>query len=196
MVEDLLSNNRSLLARFRKGEEEAMVAVWNAYLPLVASLAHRGFGSYPGLRSPADVDDLIAATFLAAFETSCRERYDGLTPYGSFLLGIARNLLRRSLKLRAREPVVEPGGEFHDPGVLQCTPEESLLREEEIAAMQRFPATLDSAEREVWLGYHRDGLSEEALAVELKCTRHRVRKTLKRAERKFRRYVRELGMEP
>jgi RNA polymerase sigma factor (sigma-70 family) len=196
MVEDLLSNNRSLLARFRKGEEEAMVAVWNAYCPLIASLAHRGFGSYPGLRSPADVDDLIAATFLAAFETSCRERYDGLTPYGSFVLGIARNLLRRSLKRRVREPVVEPGEDYLQLGPPQSTPEESLLREEEIAAMQRFPATLDSAEREVWLGYHRDGLSEEALAAELKCTRHRARKTLKRAERKFRRYVRDLGMEP
>ncbi len=196
MVEDLLSNNRSLLARFRKGDEEAMVAVWNAYCPLVASLAHRGFGSYPGLRSPADVDDLIAATFVAAFETSCRERYDGLTPYGSFLLGIARNLLRRTLKLRAREPVVEPSHDYHDLGLPQATPEESLLRQEEIEAMQRFPATLDTDERKVWLGYHRDGLSEEALALKLGCTRHRARKRLKRAERRFRRYVRDLGIEP
>ncbi len=196
MVEDLLSNDRRLLARFREGEEEAMVAVWNAYCPLVASLAHRGFGSWPGLRSPADVDDLIASTFLAAFESSCRQRYDGLTPYGSFLLGIARNLLRRSLRRRSREPVVELGGNYEGEAEGDGSPEESLLRQEEIEVMRRFPATLDVDQRAAWLGYHREGLSEEALAVKLGCTRHRLRKRLKRAEGLFRRYVRDHGLEP
>lgn len=196
MVEDLLSNDRSLLVRFREGDEKAMVAVWNAYCPLVASLAHRGFGTYPGLRSPADVDDLIAATFLAAFESSCRQRYDGLTPYGAFLLGIARNLLRRSLKKRAREPVVEPGRVDLGQGQSPATPEENLLRREEVEVMRRFPATLDPDERAAWLGYHSEGLSEEALAGKLGCTRHRLRKWLKKAERHFRRYVRDHGIEP
>jgi len=196
MVEDLLSNNRSLLVRFREGDEEAMVAVWNAYCPLVASLAHRGFGTYPGLRSRADVDDLIAATFLAAFETSCRQRYDGLTPYGSFLLGIARNLLRRALKRRAREPVVEPAADYRGYGDAPATPEDSLLRREEIEVMRLFPSTLDADLRAAWLGYHSQGSSEEALARELGCTRHRLRKRLKQAERSFRRYIREHGIEP
>lgn len=196
MVEDLLSNDRRLLARFRDGEEEAMVVVWNAYCPLVASLAHRGFGSWPGLRSPADVDDLIASTFLAAFESSCRQRYDGLTPYGSFLLGIARNLLRRSLQRRSREPVVEVATDYQGHGDSPATPEEDLLRREEVAVMRRFPATLEPDERAAWLGYHQEGLSEEALAVKLGCTRHRLRKRLKRAERAFRRYVRDHGLEP
>jgi RNA polymerase sigma-70 factor (ECF subfamily) len=195
MTDDLLSNDRALLARFREGERDAMVEVWQAYQPLVANLARRGFGSWSGVTRAADVDDVVSATFVEAFAEPCRQRYDGLTPYGAFLLGIGRNVLRRHLRKSSREPVVEPRAET-EPDEGRPSPEEELLGREVRELLGRFPETLPAEEREVFLGYHRQGLSEERLAAVLGRTRHRVRKQLQRAEKRFRKYIRELGLEP
>jgi len=194
MDADLLSTDRALLARFRNGEREALVAVWQAYFPLVVSLARRGFGPYSGFRSPSDVDDAVAATFAAAFEEGSRLRYDGVTPFGSFLLGIGRNVMRRQMKKVAREPVYEGDLATRERSHVH-TPEERLLRAEERELLSRFPETLSKPEQTIFHGYYRDGLSEERLAVVTGRTRYRVRKLLGRVQRAFLRYVREHGLE-
>ncbi|MBM4352562.1 MAG: sigma-70 family RNA polymerase sigma factor [Deltaproteobacteria bacterium] len=195
MEADLLSNDKALLARFRQGEREALMLVWNHYHPLVHGLACRGFGSYRGFRSPCDVDDTVSGAFLAAFEEGCRQRYDGIIPFGSFLLGIGRNVMRRQIKKAAREPAIEPmpAQEQLDPG---STPEELVLKAEELEVLGRFPATLAHEEQDVFFGHYRDGLSEERLAVHLGRTRHVVRKCLHRVGRAFRRFLRDHGLAP
>jgi len=80
MEADLLSTDRSLLERFRRGEKEALMLVWQSYYPMVEGMARRGFGPWRGFSCIADIEDAVSATFLAAFEEGCRLRYDGLTP--------------------------------------------------------------------------------------------------------------------
>jgi RNA polymerase sigma factor (sigma-70 family) len=195
MEADLLSNDKNLLARFRQGEREAMMLVWNHYFPLVHGLACRGFGPYRGFRSACDIEDAVSATFTAAFEEGCRLRYDGIIPYGSFLLGIGRNVMRRQMKKAAREPAIEPTP-AQESSADDLTPEDLLLSAEEQALLSRFPGTLSEQEREVFLGHYRDGLSEERLAVHLGRTRHSVRKGLHRVSRAFRRFLRDSGLLP
>ncbi len=195
MEADLLSNDKALLSRFRQGEREALMLVWNHYFPHVRSLACRGFGPYRGFRSASDIEDAVSATFVAAFEEGCRQRYDGIIPYGSFLLGIGRNVMRRQMKKAAREPAVEPtvSQERDADGE---TPEDQLLCAEEQEVLTRFPSTLPEADRTVFYGHYRDGLSEERLADHLSCSRHSVRKGLQRVSRAFRRFLRDHGLMP
>jgi RNA polymerase sigma-70 factor (ECF subfamily) len=195
MDADLLVSDRALLEAFRLGRKEALVAVWRTYYPLISSLAARGFGPYRGFGSVCDVEDLVSATFTAAFDESCRLRYDGLTPYGAFLLGIARNLMRKQIKKGMREPLPD-FAQTPDLASEGPTPEQQLIDVERQEVLRRFPETLDAEEREVFFGFCRDGLSEERLALALQRTRHRVRKVLHRVQRQMRRYLKQLGLEP
>jgi len=194
METDLLSSNEALLKRFRKGDKETLVLVWQAYYPLVLSVARKGFGPYRGFTSSSDIEDAISATFLAAFEERARLRYDGMTPYGSYLIGIGRNVMRRQMKKAAREPVLRPDA-YRDEQTGELGPEEQILSREQNELLARFPSTLSDIEREVLQGYFRDGLSEERLAAATGRTRYRVRKTLHRVERKLKKYLRHYGLE-
>jgi len=193
MKADLLSNDRKLLREFRRGEQEALMLVWREYFPLVEGLARRGFGPYRGFASVTDREEAVSASFAAAFEERCRMGYDGLTPYGSYLLGVSRNVMRRSMKKVAREPVREPSS-YEFEAAPEQTPEEQVISAEVKEILSRFPATLQPDEQDVFRGYYAQGLSEEKLAEHLGRTRYRVRKAMRRVERKFRKYLRVHGL--
>jgi RNA polymerase sigma factor (sigma-70 family) len=195
MRADLLSSDRALLDAFRRGEQGALMAVWQHYFPLVCSIARRGFSGLGGFSSPADVEDAVSSVFVAAFEERCRLSYDGLQPYGGFLIGISRHVMRRQVRKAAREPVAEEGTGMGEELSERETPEEELLTREERAVLSGFADTLPEEERQVYLGYWRDGLSEERLAETMRRTRYRVRKALAKVERRMRFYLRRAGLE-
>lgn len=188
MKPDLLSTDRDLLDRFRKGDKEAMVAVWHFYFPMVQNLARRGFAGTPGFMHRVDVEDAVSATFLAALQERARLGYDGVTPYGAYLLGIGRNVMRRLSRKAGREPVWEVT-EDRPARVSHTTPEHELLDSEKREVLMRFRHTLGPDELEVFQGYYENGLSEEKLALTLGRTRHKVRKVLHAVQRKMRRYL-------
>lgn len=194
MKADLLSNDRQLLIAFRRGEQEALMRVWQEYFPHVEGLARRGFGPYRGFASITDIEDAVSASFAAAFEERCRMGYDGLTPYGSYLLGISRNVMRRLMKKVAREPVREPGA-YESEVTGEPTPEEQVISAQERELLARFSQVLTADEVAVFRGYYADGLSEERLAAHLGRTRYRVRKLMGKVERKFRKYLRSHGLD-
>ena len=193
MGTDLLSTDRSLLELFRQGDREAMMTVWNHYYPLIRSQACRGFSGMTGFTSAADVDDAVSATFLAAFQERARLSYDGVTPYGAFLLGVGRNVMRRLSRKVAREPVRDPLSYEMTAGG-SASPEEQYLSAEQRDVLGRFPGTLSEGEQKVFFGYYRDGLSEEKLAVVVGRTRYRVRKELARVEKLMKRYLARHGL--
>lgn len=190
MKPDLLTNDPDLLRRFREGERDAMVAVWNFYYPIVVSLACRGFEGTPGFRHQADVEDAVSATFLAALQERARLSYDGITPYGAYLLGVGKNVMRRLARKAYREPVWEVDEERQGSGS-DVTPEAHVLRREKREVLERFETCLDPQQLDVFSGYYKRGLSEEKLATELGKTRHKVRKTLHKVQRMMRRYLAE-----
>ena len=61
--------------------------------------------------------------------------------------------------------------------------------------MRRFRSTVvDPPEPEVLQRYFIDGVSEEALAVELGCTRYRLRKTIARIHKRMEGYFKAHGV--
>lgn len=187
---DLLRDDAATREAFRRGERSAMAQVYTEYHPLVQTICAHGFGGFRGFFSSADREDAVQQIFMAAFEERTRLAYDGLKPYGSFLRGVAQNTIRRMLEKRTRfqrkdapEPQAEQGLE------------EQAIEAETLSIVRRFRATVvDPPEPQVLQRYFIDGVSEEALAVELGCTRYRLRKTIARIHKRMEGYLKAHGV--
>ena len=128
--DDALSCNRDLLGRFRAGERRALEAVFMAYEGLVRTIAVRGFRGFSGFRNAADADDVVAATFEAAFQERARLAYDGIQPYRYYLSGITRNVMRTMCRKRGREIPMEDTSELRDVEAGVGEPELAALTKE------------------------------------------------------------------
>lgn len=110
----LLIERRELLDRFKRGERRALEEVYRHYAPDVAAFLQRGFTfssagrslRFSGYAQPFDLDNALQETFVRAFKESARLGYDGLHPYKSYLLAIARNLVLD--EFRNREVAMSP----------------------------------------------------------------------------------------
>jgi RNA polymerase sigma-70 factor (ECF subfamily) len=110
----LLIERRELLDRFKHGERRALEEVYRHYAPDVAAFLQRGFTfssggrtlRFSGYAQPFDLDNALQETFVRAFKESARVGYDGLHPYKSYLLAIARNLVLD--EFRNREVAMSP----------------------------------------------------------------------------------------
>jgi len=104
----LLTSDRELLKSFRLGEQGALERVYREYAPAVAAFLVRGFtfGSkgrtlqFNGYHQPFDLDNAVQETFVRAFGERARLAYDGLNPYRSYVMAIARNLVLSELRRR------------------------------------------------------------------------------------------------
>ncbi|MCA1664484.1 MAG: sigma-70 family RNA polymerase sigma factor [Myxococcales bacterium] len=130
----LLIERRELLDRFKRGERRALEEVYRHYAPEVAAFLQRGFTfssagrplHFRGYAQPFDLDNALQETFVRAFKESARLAYDGLHPYKSYLLAIARNLVLDEFRNRevAMSPFIEQldgggGGETIDGAVAE-----------------------------------------------------------------------------
>src|SRR3954468_8581722 len=110
----LLIERRELLDRFKRGERRALEEVYRHYAPEVAAFLQRGFTfssagrplHFRGYAQPFDLDNALQETFVRAFKESARLAYDGLHPYKSYLLAVARNLVLD--EFRNREVAMSP----------------------------------------------------------------------------------------
>lgn len=118
----LLIERRELLDRFKRGERRALEEVYRHYAPEVAAFLQRGFTfhsagralRFSGYAQPFDLDNALQETFVRAFKESARVGYDGLHPYKSYLLAIARNLVLD--EFRSREVAMSPFIDALDSG--------------------------------------------------------------------------------
>ncbi len=107
----LLTQDRALLDAFRRGEREAIERVYHAYVGQVAGLLRGGFSfmsegqpmSFHGIKDAWDLECAVQDTFIQAFSPAARQAYDGLKPYGPYLLAIARNRVISDLRSHQRE---------------------------------------------------------------------------------------------
>jgi RNA polymerase sigma-70 factor (ECF subfamily) len=123
----LLSSDRELLRRFRLGEEEALARVYREYAPAIASFLARGFTfsskgrklQFNGYHQPFDLENGVQETFVRAFAERARLAYDGLSPYKSYIMAIARNLVLSELRRRevAMSQLVREADERGDDSV-------------------------------------------------------------------------------
>jgi RNA polymerase sigma-70 factor (ECF subfamily) len=130
-----LTEDRARLEAFRRGEADILAQTYDVYaLPLAERLA-RGVSVDRGAQrlhfgraaQPHELAEVVQETFIRAFSPSARQRYDGLRPFASYLLSIARNLIvdaHRSRvrhdrwEERARAVVDETGAEQPDTALI------------------------------------------------------------------------------
>ncbi|MDP2340762.1 MAG: RNA polymerase sigma factor [Deltaproteobacteria bacterium] len=109
-----LETDRQLLDAFKRGQSEALSTVYRMHVGEVVRALRRGTlvrldGRLTRLGlgiSEGDVEVLVQDTFLRAFSPSSRLAYDGIRPYGPYLVTIARNLLIDAARARKRHQAV------------------------------------------------------------------------------------------
>jgi RNA polymerase sigma factor (sigma-70 family) len=94
----LFRTHQDLLPRFRKGDREALSAVYWHYVDVVESVIRRGFflastgQQVPGSHA-SEVADLAQDVFVRVFSESGRMGFDGIREFKPYLVTIARNVL-------------------------------------------------------------------------------------------------------
>jgi RNA polymerase sigma-70 factor (ECF subfamily) len=87
------------VARFRRGDPEALEIAYCAYAPVADHVLANGFATtrarvvISGVRDPQTRADLLQDVFLKAFAPAARRSYDPARPYRPYLLTITRNVL-------------------------------------------------------------------------------------------------------
>jgi RNA polymerase sigma-70 factor (ECF subfamily) len=157
-----LEGDRALLDAFRRGEKEALAAVFRMYVADVAKVIRAGARvEIDGVRQtiggdlpPWDVENVLQETFVRAFAPKARASYDGVRPFGGWVITIARNLLIDRARRRKREServvMVEDVDRAHGVRSGEGDPldhaEDSALR----SALADFVESLDEADRKLF----------------------------------------------
>src|SRR4051812_23818597 len=93
----------ALLRRFCEGDPPALSEVFRAHVEALARVlrarAHQG-GAFSHVRAAMEIENVVFETFARAFEPRARSMYDGIRPFGHYLLGIARNVVLEQLRRR------------------------------------------------------------------------------------------------
>ncbi len=187
--DDLLLDNPAILHAFRRGEREAMTAVYDAYLPFVERCCRHGVGAFRGFYRQSDADDAIQSVFCAAFGEQARLGYDGLRPYTQYLRGVARNVLIRMLDKRSRFERPTPS-----PDAPEASAEDTVAGQQTRELIARFRAELDETDRAILDRYFTAGAPEEGLANELGITRYRLRRRIAKLHKRMRWYLKDHGL--
>ncbi|WP_257460072.1 RNA polymerase sigma factor [Archangium lipolyticum] len=128
-------------------------------------------------RGALELENTVLETFARAFEPRTRAAYDGVRPYGHFLVGIARNVLLEQSRQREVAVGLEP---FEGKGEV---PEEGAglaqtLEDREVEALlASFKEGLTEEERRLFeLRFGEEELAQEGAAERLGLTRIQVRR--------------------
>ncbi|MCY1073529.1 RNA polymerase sigma factor [Archangium lansingense] len=167
------------MQRFRDGEPETLGQVYRAHAEALARMLRamawrgRGFGQ---MRGALELENTVLETFARAFEPRTRAAYDGVRPYGHFLVGIARNVLLEQTRQRevavGLEPFEESGELPEGDGLAQ-----SLEDREVEGLLASFKQGLTAEERRLFeLRFGEDGMAQEGAAEQLGLTRIQVRR--------------------
>jgi len=207
----VLHKDKKLLRAYRKGETWAYEELYRMYSEPVRRFLQGGFTfvsrgrtcRYRGGNAGIDSDAILQETFARAFAASTRKNYDGERPFKNYLFSIAKNLVLREFQRRDRVLQVENTEETTDAlarrGVdygltsSEQNPEAAVQDEDLMRVTRAFIADLDDEEREFFSHRFASGLTQEATAEEMGCTRARVKLLEKAMRRRFLSVLRDNG---
>jgi RNA polymerase sigma factor (sigma-70 family) len=201
----VFENKRDLLDRFRRGDRDALAAVYQAYVDDVARLARLGFTTTTAegpvrIAGAGDVDtqhELVQETFVKAFAPTARQGYDGLRPYRPYLMRIAQHVIIdrfRRARREALDPIEEADVALQDGTDATGDPGESLHWRQLSASAADFVATLDEEARRFVALRFEDDLSQDAVAERMGASRRRVRTLEEKVCRGLEKFLRERGL--
>jgi RNA polymerase sigma-70 factor (ECF subfamily) len=175
-----LEQDRKLLDAFRAGRREAMAVVYREYAQLLARMLRAAGGGSRiwMLRSAFELENLVGEVFARAFEPQTRLAYDGLRPYESFLMGIARNCVHENARYRESAR----GLNFLDGAASPEAAPDSQVEDREVeSVLAQFVVTLEEPWKSLFQVRFAEGKSQVEAAQALGCSRI----VLRRRERKL-----------
>lgn len=142
------------------------------------AFGHRGF---PRLRWQVDIENVVLETFARAFEPRARAVYDGVRPFGSFLVGIARNVLHEQLRSREQASglsLVEQADEQRSAqqGELEPSVDELYEDQELLTLLARFKSELSFEEARLYTLRFDEAIAQETAAEQLGLSRIQLRR--------------------
>lgn len=172
-----------LLRRFREGDPDALATVYREHAEALArSLRTLAFGrrELPQLRWQVDIENTVLETFARAFEPRARAVYDGVRPYGHFLVGIARNVLHeqaRSREFATGLSVVE-AADLHaaSQGELEASAGDLYEDRELLDLLGQFERDLSEEERRLYALRFDQAVPQETAADQLGLSRIQLRR--------------------
>jgi len=104
--------NERLLEGYREGQTSVLATVYTMYSSLVRQQLRSLAWTHgrDDLAGASEVADLVQETFLRAFSSTARGRYDGRRPFQPYLAAIARNCFVDRVRERAREVLRDTEG--------------------------------------------------------------------------------------
>ena len=182
----MLPEDRELLAGFREGRRDALDRTYRHYVLEVARFLKHGFTymssgtptAFEGFREPMELDNVVQEVFFRAFEARTRLAYDGIRPYGGFLIGIARNVALKEIERRAVQRArTTPVDDLTEEVVPLPPSAESIDERRGRDLVVAFLSdTCTDQDRHLFRLRFDDGLSQEAAASAAGLTRIQVRR--------------------
>ena len=195
--------DRELLDSFRRGERDALTAVYRRYVDQVAVLVRRGFlvgsgGAVRGIREHDRQADLVQEVFVRAFSAQARSSFDGVSPYGPYLLRIAKNLMIDEARRAGRMAPAEAGRSALDEaaGVEPFSPEDDLEWRRLREATRAFCSTLSEGLRRFVQLRFEEGRSQRDVAEARQVSRRRARTWEQEGRDGLRRHLRRPAERP
>ncbi len=165
------ADDSELVRRLRTGDEACWRELYSRHMGRLYRYALKMTGDEAAAR------DITQETFVAFLEQS--GRYDAArAPLGAWLLGIARNRVRKAL---AATVEWEPADAAPEPEADGCNALEAMTRAEDLAAVRAAVAALPEAFREVVVLIEFEEMTYEETAAALGAPVGTVRSRLHRA---------------
>ena len=170
-------NDAALVAGSLEGRRDAFGCIVERYQSLICSLAYSATGSLS--RS----EDLAQETFVTAWKELPGLREPA--KLRSWLCGIARNLIGKTLRRDGREPVhaAEPLEAVQEQAATEPLPPERVISQEEEAILWRTLERIPEDYREPLVLFYREHQSVEKVAAALELTEEAVRQRLSRGRK-------------
>jgi RNA polymerase sigma-70 factor (ECF subfamily) len=198
----LLVEDRELLDAFRRGESKAIARVYNAYAEQVAGLLRKGFSfmsggqvvHFKGFSNAWDLECAVQDAFISAFSERARLAYDGISPFGPYLLTIAKNRVISQLRSDMREMRRRTRLSAEQPRVGPETPEEHAMRGELEELVRQFEATLPEEQLAFFQRRYGEDRNLLEAARMLGLSRMRARTVDRKIRQAFTRFLRDRGV--
>lgn len=218
-MDDRLPDNRELLDAYRRAEPKALERIYRAYVREVAAFLRNGFSfssgdkmlRFAGYQAPEDLQDALQETFLFALGESARIGYNGLTPYKSYLLGIAKNVVlgrfrkdlhRVCLFVPVKREAENSAGAAEEAALdrfADCAPpfpapDEAIEKKEIRHLVDCVLKELTPLQGQIIQLYFQDEQTQEKIATELGINRNHLRKHLMVIKKKLFKRLKKAGL--
>jgi RNA polymerase sigma factor (sigma-70 family) len=170
-------SDTELVSRSLAGDREAFSRIVSRYQTLICSLAYSRIGNL------GQSEDVAQETFITAWKHLRLLREPA--KLRSWLCGIVRNRIHKSLRREGREPAhnAEPLELAHDSPAGEVLPSEQAVSREEEAILWRALERIPENYREPLILFYREHQSVESVAAELELSEDAVKQRLSRGRK-------------